>query len=55
MIRKYSLAELMTHCKVMCISKKIEEFLKSKGWKKTEIFNPGAELIRIDQIKNEHC
>ena len=53
-IRKYSLAELMTHCTVMCISKKIEEFLKSKGWKKTEIFNPGAELIRIDQIKNEH-
>ena len=54
-IKKYSLAELMTHCTVMCISKKIEEFLKSKGWKKTEIFNPGEELIRIDQIKNEHC
>ena len=54
-IRKYSLAELMTHCTVMCISKKIEEFLKSKGWKKTENFNPGEELIRIDQIKNEHC
>ena len=54
-IRKYSLAELMTHCKVMCISKKIEEFLKSKGWKKTKVFNPGEELIRIDQIKNEHC
>ena len=54
-ISKYSLAELMTHCTVMCISKKIEEFLKSKGWKKTENFNPGEELIRIDQIKNEHC
>ena len=51
-IRKYSLAELMTHCKVMCISKKIEDFLKSKGWKKTEIFNPGEELIKIDQTKN---
>ena len=51
-IRKYSLAELMTHCKVMCISKKIEEFLKSKSWKKTEVFNPGEELIKIDQIKN---
>ncbi len=50
-IRKYSLAELMTHCKVMCISKKIEDFLKSKDWKKTEIFNPGEELIKIDQIK----
>ena len=51
-VRKYSLAELMTHCKVMCISKKIEEFLKSKSWKKTEVFNPGEELIKIDQIKN---
>ena len=54
-IKKYSLAELMTHCTVMCISKKIEEFLKSKGWKKTKVFNPGEELMRIDQIKNEHC
>ena len=53
-IKKYSLAELMTHCTVMCISKKIEEFLKSKGWRKTEIFSPGEELTRIDQIKNEH-
>ena len=51
-IRKYSLAELMTHCNVMCISKKIEEFLKSKGWKKTQVFNPGEELIKIDQMKN---
>jgi len=50
-ISKYSLGELMTHCTVMCISKKIEEFLKLKGWKKTEIFNPGEELIRIEQIK----
>ena len=54
MVRKYSLAELMTHCKVMCISKKIEKFLKSKGWKKTEIFSPGEELIRIEKIKNKH-
>ena len=51
-VRKYSLAELMTHCTVMCISKKIEEFLKSKGWKKTETFNPGEELLKIEQIKN---
>ena len=51
-VRKYSLLELMTQCTVMCISKKIKEFLKSKGWKKIEIFNPGEELIKIDQIKN---
>ena len=42
----------MTHCIVMCISKKIEDFLKSRGWKKTKIFNPGEELVKIEQIKN---
>ena len=51
-VRKYSFSELMTQCTVMCISKKIEDFLKSKGWNKTELFNPGEELIKIDQIKN---
>ncbi len=51
-IKKYSFVELMTHCKVMCISKKIESFFKSKGWKKTDVFSPGEELIKIDQIKN---
>ena len=51
-VKKYSLSQLMTHCSVMCISKKIEDFLKSKGWNKTEIFSPGEELIKIDQIKN---
>ncbi len=51
-VRKYSLSELMTHCTVMCISKKIIDFLKSKGWNKTELFNPGEELIKIDKIKN---
>ncbi len=51
-VRKYSLSELMTRCTVMCISKKIEDFLKSKGWNKTAIFNPGEELLKIDRIKN---
>tara|TARA_B100001175_G_C19496106_1_gene635409 strand:- start:1450 stop:2037 length:588 start_codon:yes stop_codon:yes gene_type:complete len=50
-VKKYSLSELMTQCTVMCISKKIEIYLKSKGWK-TAIFNPGEELNKIDQIKN---
>ena len=52
-VRKYSFSQLMTHCTVMCISKKIKEFLKSKGWNKIELFNPGEELVKIDQIKNE--
>ena len=51
-VRKYSFSELMTHCIVMCISKKIKEFLKSRGWNKIELFNSGEELIKIDQIKN---
>tara|TARA_B100001029_G_C15049863_1_gene449887 strand:- start:565 stop:1269 length:705 start_codon:yes stop_codon:yes gene_type:complete len=51
-VRKYSFSELMTHCTVMCISKKIKEFLKSKGWKNILVFDPGEELIRIDQIKD---
>ena len=50
-VRKYSLLELMTQCTVMCISKKIEIYLKSKGWK-TLVFLPGEELNKIDQIKH---
>ena len=42
----------MTHCTVMCISKKIKDYLKSKGWNKTEIFSPGDELLKIEKIKN---
>ena len=51
-VANYSLAPMMTQSVVMCISKKIEDFLKSKGWNKTELFNPGEELVKIDQIKN---
>ena len=29
-----------------------KEFLESKGWKKTETFNPGKELLKIEKIKN---
>ena len=47
-VRKYSLAPLMTHCIVMCISKKIKEFLQSKGWKKTEVLVP----VRIDKNRS---
>ena len=49
-IKKYSLAQLMTHSKVMCISKKIKDFLNSCGWTKTDIFTPGEELIKIEKI-----
>ena len=52
--KNHSLYPLMTGSTVMCISKKIAELFKSEGWRKTEIFSPGEELTRIDQIKNEH-
>ena len=46
--KKYSLTELMTQCKVMCISKKIKEFLNSKNWKKVDVFIPGEEFKKIE-------
>jgi len=45
---KYSLLRLMTESKVMCISNKVLEFLKNKGWKNLEIFNPGEELLKLE-------
>ena len=45
---KYSLLPLMTGSKVMCISNKVLEFLKNKGWKNLEIFNPGEELLKLE-------
>tara|TARA_B100000965_G_scaffold155966_1_gene129949 strand:+ start:2564 stop:3283 length:720 start_codon:yes stop_codon:yes gene_type:complete len=50
--KKYSLTELMTQCKVMCISKKIKEFLNNKGWNKLEVFLPGEELKNIERLNN---
>ena len=47
-VRKYSLASKMTQSKVMCISKKIADIFSIKGWKKIEIFNPGEEILKIE-------
>ena len=45
--KNYSLYPLMTGSTVMCISKKVADFFKSKGWKKIEVFNPGDELLKL--------
>ena len=37
----------MTQTKVMCISKKIAEYLKKKGWKNIGTFKPGEELLKV--------
>ena len=42
----------MTQCKVMCISKKIKEFLNSKNWKKVDVFIPGEEFKKIENWTN---
>ena len=38
----------MTQSKVMCISKKIADIFSKQGWKKIEIFNPGEEILKIE-------
>ena len=46
----YSLAPMMTQSIVMCISKKIVDYLDKAGWKKKRIFNPGNEIIELERI-----
>jgi len=41
----------MTKSTVMCISKKVAAILKSQEWKKIEIFNPGDEMIKLDDLR----
>jgi uroporphyrinogen-III synthase len=48
--KNYSLYPLMTGSQVMCISKKVAEIFKADGWKKVKIFNPGDELIELEEI-----
>ncbi len=47
-VKNYSLGLLMTQSTVMCISEKVANFFKSQGWKKIEVFNPGDELIKLE-------
>ena len=47
-IKNYSLYPLMTGSTVMCISKKVAKVFELEGWKKIETFNPGEELLKLN-------
>tara|TARA_B100001059_G_scaffold41391_1_gene33278 strand:- start:896 stop:1600 length:705 start_codon:yes stop_codon:yes gene_type:complete len=50
-VKKYSLYPLMTGSKVMCISKKVADIFTVNNWKKVTIFNPGDELLQLEENK----
>ena len=47
-VKKYALNGLMTESRVLCISEKVLSVLKSAGWKKLEVFEPGEEIIKLE-------
>ena len=49
-VKNYSLKPLMTQSIVMCISKKVANIFRTKGWKKIEIFNPGDEMLKLKDL-----
>ena len=49
-VKNYFLGPLMTQLTVMCISKKVASIFKSQGWKKIKIFNPGDEMIKLEDL-----
>ena len=49
-VTNYSLAPMMTQSIVMCISKKIKDYFFKSGWKKTQVFDPGEEIIKLENI-----
>lgn len=49
-IKNYSLYPIMTGSTVMCISKKVANVFTNKGWKKIRIFNPGEELLQLEEF-----
>ena len=50
-VKKYSLYPLMTGSKVMCISKQVADIFTIDNWKKIKIFNPGDELLQLEEKK----
>jgi len=50
-VKNYKLNPLVTQSTVMCISKKVANIFKSEGWKKIEIFNPGDEILKLEDLR----
>ena len=48
-VKNHSLYPLMTDSKVMCISKKVADIFTIDNWKKIKIFNPGDELLQLEE------
>ena len=48
-VKNHSLYPLMTGSKVKCISKKVADIFPIGDWKKVEIFNPGEELLQLEE------
>jgi len=48
-VKNYSLYPLMTGSKVMCISKKVADIFTINSWKKVKVFNPGDELLQLEE------
>ncbi len=48
-VNKHSLYPLMTGSKVMCISKKVADIFTINNWKKVKTFNPGDELLQLEE------
>ncbi|MDB9784046.1 uroporphyrinogen-III synthase [Pelagibacteraceae bacterium] len=48
-VKNYSLYPIMTGSTVMCISKKVANIFLETGWKKIKIFNPGDELLQLEE------
>ena len=46
-VKKYALNGLMTESRVLCISEKVLSVLRSAGWKKLEVFEPGDEIMKL--------
>ena len=49
-VKNHALGPLMTQSTVMCISEKVANIFKTQGWKKIEIFNPGDEMIKLEDL-----
>ena len=47
-VKNHSLYPLMTESKVKCISTKVANIFSTGDWKKVEIFNPGEELLKLE-------
>ena len=47
-VKNHSLYPLMTESKVKCISTKVANIFSTGDWKKVEIFNPGEELLTLE-------